>query len=67
MKRKSLKEVIMERDCLSEDAADELIEACRAEIMERIADPATCDEMPYDILQEYFGLEPDYLDDIIEL
>jgi hypothetical protein len=65
--RKSLKEVIMERDCLSEDVADELIEACRAEMMERLADPATMDEMPFDILEEWFGLEPDYLDDIIEL
>lgn len=67
MKRRSLKEVIMQRDGISEQAADELIKGCRDAMIERITDPATCDEMPYDILQEWFGLEPDYLDDIIKL
>lgn len=65
--RKSLKEVIMERDGLSAEEVNKLIEECRTEIMDRLADATTCDEMPFDILEEYFGLEPDYLDDIIEL
>ena len=49
----SLKEVIMRRDNLSSDAADELI----AEAKEELADGGD----PQEILEEFFGLEPDFI------
>lgn len=53
----SLKQVIMRRDCLTEEEADELI----AEAKNRVADG----EDPEEILHDDFGLEQDYVFDII--
>jgi len=58
---KSLKEVLMERDGMSETEAEELIQEAREDMMERLADG----EMPHDICEEWFGLEPDYIMDLI--
>jgi hypothetical protein len=57
----SLKKVLMNRDGLTEEQADKQIEECRKDLMARLADG----DMPYDICGEYFGLEPDYLEDLI--
>ena len=59
---KSLKEVLMERDGMSETEAEELIQEAREDMMERLADG----EMPHDICEEWFGLEPDYIMDLIQ-
>lgn len=56
-----LKKILMERDGLTSDEADEQIRECKAEMNERLANG----EMPDDILEEYFGLEPDYLFDLL--
>jgi hypothetical protein len=61
MPHESLKQVLMRRDGMSEQEADRLIKACKADLMNRLADG----EMPDDILEEWFGLEPDYLPDIL--
>ena len=53
----SLKEVIMRRDEISSDEADDLIEDAR----QAIADG----DDPEEVLSEYFGLEPDYIFDIL--
>lgn len=50
--------ILMQRDSMSELAALELFEEAKADLDERLAEG----EMPYDICQEWFGLEPDYLD-----
>jgi hypothetical protein len=55
---KSLKETIMERDELTSDEADELIEIARQRIYEENDDPE-------EVLHEEFGLEPDYIFDLI--
>lgn len=52
-----LKVVIMRRDGLTSDEADDLIEEAREEVMEG-ADPE-------DVLQNTFGLEPDFIFDLI--
>ena len=57
----TIKQVLMRRDGMTAKEADELIAECREDLMERLAN----DEMPYDICEEYFGLEPDYIDDLI--
>lgn len=60
-KRASIKEVLIARDGMEPEEADELIAECKNDLNVRLAEG----EMPYDICQEYFGLEPDYLDELI--
>lgn len=51
-------EILMERDGITEEDARALIEETRDEIM---WNPENADE----IIQDYLGLEPDYLDYIL--
>ena len=55
----TLKQVLMRRDNLSAGEADDLIEEAREAIREG-ADPE-------EVLAQDFGLEPDYIFDLIEL
>lgn len=55
---KSLKATIMERDGIDSDEADDLIAEARACVEEG--------EDPEEVLEEYFGLEPDYVFDLLE-
>jgi len=50
-------EVLMERDGMTEVEAKDLIEAAKEDMDERLAEG----EMPYEICYEWFGLEPDYI------
>jgi hypothetical protein len=60
---KTIKEILMERDGMSASEADEIIAEAKEELMERIADG----DMPDDICQEFFGLEPDYITDLMDI
>jgi len=53
----------MRRDGMSAQEADELIADCKADLNERLAQG----EIPDDICEEWFGLEPDYVFDLISL
>ena len=57
----SLTKVLMERDELTKEEATQQIDDARNELNERLA----AGEMPFDICEEFFGLEPDYLEDLI--
>ena len=57
----SIKEVLMRRDGMTEEEAGELIEDATNDLHERLADG----EMPHDICNEWFGLEPDYIMELI--
>lgn len=59
MSRKSLKETIMGRDGLSSEEADSLIAEAQEDFWDRLSEG----EIPWDICEEYFGLEPDWLDE----
>ena len=61
----SIKQVLMRRDNLSSQDADILISEAREVLNEYIEN----DDMDsaYNICQEYFGLEPDYLDEIMPI
>ena len=58
--RKSLLHVLMDRDGMTEWEALDAIRECEADALERLANG----EHPDDICEEYFGLEPDYLEDL---
>ena len=51
----------MERDEISEEEAEEQIQEAHDELMTRLDNG----EMPLDICEEFFGLEPDYLMDLM--
>ena len=55
----SLREVLMRRDGLSGEEADELIEEARSMVYEEGRDPE-------EVLREEFGLEPDYVFDLLD-
>ena len=57
----SIKSVLMRRDGLTDHEADEAIAECRADFLERLAEG----DMPCDICEEYFGLEPDYIEEFL--
>ena len=57
----SIIKVLMDRDGLSRSEAVELFKEAQKELNDRLAAGEDC----YDICQEYFGLEPDYLMDLI--
>lgn len=54
----SLKEVLMRRDNLSSEEADELIAYGRRLVLDHECDPE-------DVLLDEFGLEPDYVFDLL--
>jgi hypothetical protein len=61
MPRMSLKETLMSRDNLTEEQAEEQIQAARNNLYDRLEHG----EMPFDICAEWFGLEPDYIDELM--
>ena len=61
---KTVVDILMRRDGMSRFQAKELIEDCRNEIDDVLAHGGDYDEV-VDILKDWLGLEPDYLDYII--
>ena len=58
-----IKAVLMKRDSMTSEEADELIDQAREDFYSRLGRG----EMPDDICQEWFGLEEDYVEDLIGL
>jgi hypothetical protein len=58
---KSIAQVLIERDGLTPEEAQEQVTAAKAELQDRLAEG----EMPFDLCEELFGLEPDYLDELM--
>ena len=58
---KSIKSVLMERDGLTEEEAEDEVREARTELHNRLNEG----KMPFDLMEELFGLEPDYLDELI--
>ena len=58
---KKIEQVLMERDGLTEEEAEKQVSEAREHFMERLADG----DMPFDFCEEEFGLEPDYLEELI--
>lgn len=59
----SLKDAIMKSDGLTEQEAQKQINEAREEMNELLAEGKT--EEAYEICGDYFGLEPDYIMDLI--
>jgi len=61
MANESIQDILMRRDKMSEKDAIDLIRDAKEDMHERLANG----EMPDDICSEWFGLEPDYLMELI--
>lgn len=61
----SIKEVLMKRDSMTSEEAEELIQEAKEALKEylQVGDL----EGAHDICEEFFGLEPDYLDELIPI
>jgi len=57
-----LKKVLMQRDGMSDLEAEEAIASARAELNHRLSNEEDCE----DICQDLFGLEPDYIFDLMD-
>lgn len=58
---KTIKQVLMTRDKMTVSEADDLIADAKKDLNERLEDG----EMPFDICSEWFGLEEDYLEELM--
>ena len=61
----TIKQVLMQRDGLDEATADELIDDAREELQELLDNDIQ--DAAFHICQTHFGLEPDYLMELIPL
>jgi hypothetical protein len=59
----SIKQILMRRDGVSSSTADEMIEAAMDDLQYYLS--IDDQESAYNICQEHFGLEPDYLDELL--
>lgn len=63
--RESIKEILIRRDGMDPDDADDLINAAREELLYVMDDEGFSYEEAVQVMADWFGLEPDYLDDLI--
>ena len=61
MRDLSIRKVLRERDGLTAEEAQERFLQAKEDLMKRIGE----DDVPMDFCAEEFGLEPDYLDDLL--
>ena len=58
----TIKEVLMQRDSMEEKEAEDLIKEAKEDLHERLANG----EEPFDICEEWFGLETDYIFELMD-
>jgi len=61
----TIKAILMRRDDMSSEDADLLIEEAREDLMSRLEHDCDLINLDVEICMEYFGLEPDYIDQLI--
>ena len=63
MEQETIKQVLMRRDGMDANAADELIEEASEQLQEYLAEDDY--ERAFYVCEEFFGLEPDYVMELI--
>ena len=59
----TIKEILMRGDGMTEEAAEKLIESAKDQLFEYMEDGDM--EAAENICQEFFGLEPDYIQELL--
>ena len=60
----SIKEILIQRDNMSNKEAENLIKDMKEDLMLRLDDPDVYG-YPENVLRDWVGLEPDYLDELL--
>ena len=63
---RTIKEILIDRDGMSAEEADEMIRDAKADLEDRLGDPDTYGD-PYEVCADHFGIEPDYLMELVDL
>ena len=58
---RSIKQILMTRDNMSEAAANDLIADAKEDLNNRLE----AGELPFEICSEWFGLEEDYIEELV--
>jgi hypothetical protein len=61
----NIKTILMQRDQMTSEQADALIREAVDDLSTRLEEGDI--QSAYDICMEYFGLEPDYLEEMLEM
>lgn len=64
MMSETILEVLKHRDNMSQEDAEALIEEAKEDLQDRLEDPMLYGD-PFEICQDWFGLEPDYVMELI--
>jgi len=59
----SIKQILMKRDGMSKQEAEELIDEAKDQLQEYLFNEEM--SLAEDICAEFFGLEPDYIDELL--
>ena len=59
-------EILMERDDMSQEEAEDLLNEAKEEAQNYLDNDGSLDDIE-NVLKDYFGLEPDYIFDLIDL
>jgi len=59
----NIKDILMRRDGITEEEANELIKDAKEQLQEYLDEGNT--EAAYEICSDYFGLEPDYIMELL--
>lgn len=59
----TIKEILIKRDGITPEEADDLIAEAKEQLNEYIENEDT--ESAHNLCEEFFGLEPDYLDELL--
>ena len=60
----SIKTVLMRRDGIGEEEAEQLVSEAKSDLSQRLMDGENIDDI-YNICSDWFGLEPDYLEELL--
>lgn len=62
---RSIKQVLMDRDGMTAEEADSLIQEAKADLHRILEEQGPCSEEAHDICATHFGLEPDYMFELV--
>ena len=63
MENETIKDILMRRDGMTEGEALDLIQQAKLDLEEGLSNG----EPDYDICEKWFGLEPDYIDELLDM
>jgi hypothetical protein len=61
--RETIKDILIRRDEMTEGEALDLIQQAKLDLEQGLSDG----EPDYDICEKWFGLEPDYIDELLDM